>query len=160
MSDDKPLKKPVDYDELFPGRFLKAGLFGGKQPTFTIRAVNIDRLPTNDNKTRVRGIVEFAETEMGLVLNSTNGQCLRAMFGRRVQGWVGKRVTLCSEQDSLGGKMVDAIRVVGSPDLQSDVTVAIELPQRRPRQRALTVTRQKTKNPQSTAPPPREPGQD
>ena len=40
--DQKTLPKPVDWDELYPGRFLKAGEFKGKKPTLTIAAVNIE----------------------------------------------------------------------------------------------------------------------
>ena len=73
--EERPLPKPVNYDELFPGRFLKAGLFKGKHATFTITDVQLDRLPTDDNKKRVRGVIAFKETDMQLCLNSTNGQC-------------------------------------------------------------------------------------
>ena len=133
-------KKPVDYDELYPGRFLKAGLLAGKHVTLVISAVDTESLPQDDGKLRIRGVISFDGTDKQLVLNSTNGQCLRAIFGRKVQDWVGKRVTFCSESDRFGRETVDAIRVYGSPDLTADMTVEINLPRKKPRQRQLHKT--------------------
>lgn len=139
---DRPAKKPVDYDELFPGRFIKAGLF--QEPrTLTIAGVDVEALPEQSGKERKRGVLSFKGKDMQWVLNSTNGQCLRAMFGRKVQDWIGKRVTLICEQDRMGGDTVDAIRVAGSPDMaEESMAVLIDLgPRRKPRNRTLTKTK-------------------
>lgn len=151
MSDDHGApKRPVDYDELFPGRFLKAGLLGGKPVTLRISAVTREPLPQDQGGDRIRGILSFDKTEMQLVLNSTNGQCLKAMFGRLVQDWVGKRVTLQPEQDKFGRDTVDCIRVAGSPDIPDDIDVEIQLPRKKPRKRTL----------KRTGKPSREPGEE
>ena len=134
-------KKPNDYDELFPGRFLKAGLFAGKHVTLTIAAVDIEPLPQDRGGERVRGVLSFKETDKQLVLNSTNGQCFKAMFGRKVQEWPGHRVTLCSEKDKFGKETVDAVRVYGSPELEQDKSIDISLPRKKPRERVLRATR-------------------
>jgi hypothetical protein len=134
-------KKPVDYDELFPGRFLKAGLFKGKSVTLTIKDVEIEKLPQDNGKERDRGVISFNETPMQLALNSTNGQCLKAMFGRRpVEDWVGKRVTFVPEKDRFGKEVVDAIRVAGSPDLKAPIDVEIRMPRKKPKNRRLVPT--------------------
>lgn len=122
------LKKPVDYDELFPGRFLKAGLFQGKKPTLTIADVNIEELPDEEKGTKVKGIISFQNQKLQLVLNKTNGECIKAMFGRSVSGWVGKRVTLFASK----WQGDDCIRVWGSPDIEKEFTVTVQLPKRRP----------------------------
>jgi hypothetical protein len=137
-------KKPVDFDQLFPGRFLKSGLFLGKTPTFTITSVDTEELPQEKGGDRTRGILSFRETKLQVVLNRTNGECLKAMFGRAVQDWIGKRVTLCTDKDrdpSSGG-MVDCIRVAGSPDIAQDITVEVKLPRRKPKSRTLKRTGQ------------------
>ena len=85
-------QKPVDYDELFPGRFLKAGLFRGRAVTLRITDVDVEPLPQDKGGDKMRGIITFAGTDKQLVLNSTNGQCIRAMFGKGVREWIGKRV--------------------------------------------------------------------
>ena len=154
-------KKPVDYDQLFPGRFLKAGLLLGKQVTLTIAAIDTVSLPQNNGQLRIRGIITFERTDKQLVLNSTNGQCLKAMFGKEVQKWVGHAVTFAPEQDRFGSEMVDAIRIAGSPELKSAITVTINMPCHKPKQRTLAHTGKPAENSDKTAAPAqREPGDD
>lgn len=133
-------KKPVDYDELFPGRFLKAGLFKGKSVTLTIKDVEIEKLPQDNGKERDRGVISFNETPMQLALNSTNGQCLKAMFGRKPLEWIGKKVTFVPEKDRFGKEVVDAIRVQGSPDIKDPIDVEIRMPRKKPKNRRLVPT--------------------
>jgi hypothetical protein len=130
-------KKPVDYDELFPGRFLKAGLFKGKKVTLTITDIDIEEMPQEKGKDRVRGIVSFKETKLQWVMVKTNGECVKAMFGKSLKGWIGKRIVLQSEKDYFGRDIVDAIRVWGSPDIETDMDIEIKLPRKKPRQRTL-----------------------
>ena len=150
-------KKPVDFDELYPGRFLKAGLFRERPVTLRIRDVDTEPLPNDKGGERVRGILSFDKTEMQLVLNRTNGLCLRAMFGARVADWIGKRVTFACEQDKFGRDTVDAIRIVGSPDIAGPVEVQIVMPKKAPKVRRLVVT---GAGPATVAAPSREPGED
>lgn len=153
---DQPRPKPVNFDELFPGRFLKAGIILGKTPTYTIKDVDLESLPQDNGKNRDRGIVSFHETNLGIVLNSTNGQCLKAMWGAAVRSWIGKRVTLCTEKDlDPGGKgLVDAIRIFGSPDIDADMAIEIRMPRRKPKTRTLRKTgdAQAVKQPQQRKP--------
>jgi hypothetical protein len=53
-------KKPVDWDELYPGRFLKAGELRGKKITLTIRDIELDELES-DNGKKVKGVISFVE---------------------------------------------------------------------------------------------------
>lgn len=126
-------KKPIDYDDLYPGRFLKAGQFHGKKVTLTIADVETEKLATEKGE-QVKGLISFKATEMQLVLNRTNGVCLKAMFGRAVADWVGKRVVLFPDtfRDPKTGEMGPCIRIWGSPDIERDLTVTIQLPQRKP----------------------------
>jgi hypothetical protein len=121
------LPKPVDWDELYPGRFLKASEFKGKKVTLRIAEVRIEEL-VGDKGPQIKGVIGFEKTEKQWALNKTNGFCLREMFGRKVQEWVGKQVTLFPSQ--FDGE--DCIRVWGSPELEADKQVVIALPRRRP----------------------------
>ena len=125
----------MDFDALFPGRFLKAGEFQGKAVTLTIAAVKVEDLE-GDNGSKTKGIVSFAESKRQLVLNRTNGECIKAMFGRNTDDWIGKRVTLYPAPYE--GDI--AIRVKGSPDIEKSLTVEIKLPRKRP----YNVTLEKT----------------
>jgi hypothetical protein len=75
-------------------------------------------------------------------LNKTNGECLKAMFGKVLKDWIGKSVTLCSEIVDFGGKDTDAIRVYGSIDIKEDINVIIQLP----RKKAITRVLHKVKS--------------
>lgn len=121
------LKKPVDFDELYPGRFIKAGELLGKQVTLTIASVDLDELEGEKGK-KVKGIITFEKTSKQLVLNRTNGTCLREMFGRQIPAWVGKRITLFPSE--WNGE--PCIRIFGSPDIERDMQIEVALPRRRP----------------------------
>lgn len=121
-------RKPVDYDELYPGRFLKSGAFAEweKKP-LTIADVDTDELEGDKGK-RTKGIIAFGEVAQGLPLNSTNGQCIKAMFGRTLRDWHGKRVALFVSE--WAGE--PCLRVWGSPDIEADIEVEVKLPRKRP----------------------------
>lgn len=160
MAEDlKPLKKPVDWDDLYPGRFLKAGELQGKKFTLTIASVDLYELEGEKGK-KVKGVIGFRETPKLVALNRINGLCLRGMFGRLVQEWEGKRVTLFPTVVLEAGAMKGdpCIRIWGSPDLAHDLDVPITLPKRKP----YSMTMHKTTTTKQQAEPTRgrEPGDD
>jgi hypothetical protein len=123
----KVFPKPVDWDELYPGRFLKAADFKGAKVTLTIAEVKLEEL-IGDKGPQIKGVMSFEKTEKQLALNKTNGICLKELFGKKVQEWVGKRVTLFPS--TWNGD--DCIRVWGSPEIEEDKEVTIALPRKRP----------------------------
>jgi len=140
MTDQQPLSKPQNYDELYPGRFLKSGELGGRAATVTISAVDRESLPQDKGGYKTRGIISFKGRDKQWVLNSTNGQCLKAMFGDKPQQWVGHRLTLVSEMVPMSGEQVNAVRVKGSPELTEPMRVTIRLPRRKDVVRTLVPT--------------------
>jgi hypothetical protein len=128
--------KGLDYDALFPGRFLKAGDFGGKDVVVTISAIELEDLPQDKGGDRTRGIISFQGKKKKLVLNRTNGECVKAMFGRDTGEWVGKRLTLYAAM--WNGD--PCIRVRGSPDLKENKTFELKLPRKRPQSVTLLAT--------------------
>lgn len=118
----------LNYDELFPGRFMKAGEFKGRAVTLTIKDIDTEALPQDQGGEKVRGIISFTETKKQLVLNRTNGECLKALFGAAVDDWFGKRVTLFPSE--WNGE--PAIRVKGSPHITAPMEIEVKLPRRRP----------------------------
>lgn len=127
------IKKPSVFDQLYPGRFIKAGELLGKKVTLTIADVNLEELVGDDGKAKAKAIVSFKETDKGLVTCKTNGICLREMFGVQLADWVGKRVTIFP--DVWNGE--PAVRIWGSPDIERDVEVTVTLPRRKPFKRSL-----------------------
>jgi hypothetical protein len=126
----------MDFDALFPGRFLKAGLFAGKDVTLTIKNVQVERMPKDGGGEEVKGIVSFEERELQLVLNKTNGLCFKEMFGRETNAWIGKRVTFYPA-DFEGEP---CIRVRGSPDLGANKVFEMKLARKRAKRVTLIKT--------------------
>jgi hypothetical protein len=126
MSDERKL--PTSFDELYPGRFLKAGLLGGKKWTLTIKAVDLEELEGQDGPKK-KCIIYFRETDLALVAAKTNGLCLRDMFGSKLSEWIGKQVTIFPTIDPRKG---DCIRVWGSPDIPAEREIEISLARRKP----------------------------
>lgn len=120
--------KPVDFDQLYPGRFIKAGELNGRKVTLTVIDVDLEGLMGEDGKEKAKAIISFRESQKKLVTCKTNGLCLKEMFGRDVTQWVGKKVTIFP--DIWNGE--PCIRIWGSPDIDADMKVTITLPRRRP----------------------------
>jgi hypothetical protein len=156
----KPLPTPHDWDELFPARFLKAGQLGEKKPTLTIKAVERELLPNAAGKDEARTLLSFVETSRELGINRTNGELLLALFGREVQAWRGKQVTLFRSKTKAFGKTEDCIRIWGSPHLTADKDVEVVLTKRKPNgelfKETLKFTLHKTepRQPRGDRPPP------
>jgi hypothetical protein len=148
-AEPKVFPKPIDWEELYPGRFLKAADFKGQKVTLTIARVKIDELE-GDKGPQIKGVIGFQKTEKEWALNKTNGICLKDMFGKKVQEWVGKRVTLFASVIESGRfKGDDCIRVWGSPDIETEHEVTIQLP----RKRAFKMTMHKMEKKPPTAEP-------
>lgn len=127
MNDRKLHPKPVDWDELYEGRFIKAADLKGKNVTLTIASVDLETLE-GDKGPQKKGVVTFEGTEKMLALNKTNGICLKEMFGKKLAAWIGKRVTLMPS--SWNGD--DCIRIYGSPDIAEEREITVTLPRKRP----------------------------
>jgi predicted YcjX-like family ATPase len=138
----------VDYDQLYPGRFIKAGDLAGKDVTLTIASVELEELEDQKGK-RGKGVITFRETKKQLVLNRTNGECIKAMFGRVLADWIGKRIALYPA--AIQSEVADlAVRIRGSPDIAADVTFELHLARKRPR--PMTMKRTAGKGQAASAP--------
>lgn len=151
----------LDFDTLYPGRFLKAGHLGGTQQTVRIVAVNQEELEDDKGKAQ-KVILRFEGKRRTLVCNKTNGLALKAMFGRDALKWVGHWVTLypAPNPDSKRGFGDEiCVRVYGSPDIPQDLTFSCKPG----RKKAVDVTLRKTALPKgaqskpATPPPPEAP---
>ncbi len=128
MDEPKRLPKPSVFDQLYPGRFIKAGELLGKKVTLTIRDVEMEELQGDDGAKKAKALVSFTESPKMLVLCKTNGICIREMFGKVLAAWVGKRITVF--EDTWNGE--PCVRIWGSPDIAKDFDVEVALPRRRP----------------------------
>jgi hypothetical protein len=129
-------KKPKNYDDLYPGRFLKAGNFDGRKVTLTIKDYDLETLEGENGEKKAKAIIHFEETPRSLVACKTNGICLKAMFGADLTQWVGKKVILHPAE--WNGE--PCIRVYGSPEIANELDVEIKLPRRKPFQMRMRKT--------------------
>lgn len=141
------MPKPTVYDELYPGRFLRAGLLKGQKVTLTIKDVDLEALEGDDGKPKQKAIVSFEERPTQLVACKTNGFCIKSMFGPSLAAWIGKRVTLFESQ--WNGE--PCIRVWGSPDIAAEMKVTVALPRRRPFEMVMHVVRKAAAPPEPSA---------
>lgn len=125
----------------FLGQYITAAELVGKEPTLTIERVTLERVeslqPTGDEgggKTRDRIVIYFKEARggRGWLLNRTNAECIKELWGRETDAWLGKRVTLYTQQVRVGPKMEPGIRVKGSPELQEPREFDLRLPRKKP----------------------------
>lgn len=128
----------MHFDKLFPGRFLKAGLFQDKDVTLTITKVVLEELDGQKGK-ETKAIVSFAERPLQLVLNKTNALCIKAMFGPETDDWLKKRVTFYPAKIEFEDNDL-AIRVRGSPDIPANITFDLKLPRKKPKSTTLQKT--------------------
>lgn len=148
-----------DYRAAMKGDFLAAVEFGDETPTFTIRGtetldMEVHKINAQEDegaaKTKTRLIVYFEETRRGWVMNSTNAQCLAALFTTRTSAWWGHKVTLCAEMVQVGPKKDLGIRVKGTPEITAPLVVEIKLPRRKAFKRTLQPTGAKPAQQQTT----------
>lgn len=105
-----------------PSLYLASFDLGGQDRTLTIRAVVGEELKSKQ-KTEKKPVIYFVETrakaeangdgskEKRLVLNKTNRKIIVKMYGREVEVWKGKRITLYPTEAEAFGEMVACIRV-------------------------------------------------
>jgi hypothetical protein len=96
-------RKPLNYDDLFPERWLHADDLKGKDVTLTISDVYQEslRIPGSRKATDC-GVVSFEKTNLEYLLNKTNARFLKARYGKDASKWIGKRVTLRPIDDESG----------------------------------------------------------
>jgi hypothetical protein len=122
------MTKIVDWDQLYPGRFWKAGLLApDEKKILTVSEVRVEPLET-EKGIKEKGVLTFEGEKLQMPLNKTNGVCLREMFGRVPYKWVGHRFAIFQ------GVWANepCIRIWGSPELTEDKPVTIELPKKKP----------------------------
>jgi hypothetical protein len=135
MTDTKRPEIPETYQDCVTTRFMQAEELGDRKVTLRIAALYREELANEEGGTSTKTTMEFAKAngeviKKRLVLNRTNLDCLRALWGDKVADWVGHRITIHAVPNCYRGK--PGVRVWGSPDLERDVEVDVKLPRKRP----------------------------
>lgn len=136
----------------FLGTYITAAELVGKEPTLTIDRVTLEQVESmkigdddgnGKGKTKDRIIVYFRESRSprGWLLNRTNAECIKELWGRETNEWIGHKLTLCVRQVRVGPKMEPGIRIKGSPELESDRAFDLKLPRKKPIPTTLVCTK-------------------
>lgn len=141
----------MDYELMFPGRFMKAVEFKGRDMTAEIEAIETEMMPDEKAGEKLKGIVAFKGVKKKWVLNRTNAMCLAELFGRNTDGWIGHKVTLYPAPYE--GDV--CIRVKGTPELKEPLVFELKLPRKKARTVRLLPTGKGAKK--EEAPPAEEP---
>ena len=97
----------MNFDDLFPSKYLKASDLNSEPRTALIK--NIDTEKMNDGE--MKPVVYFKGSSKGLVLNVTNGRVIADLYGSDTDGWVGKPIALVASTTDFQGRTVDCIRL-------------------------------------------------
>jgi hypothetical protein len=114
----------MNIDKAFAGNFLKADDIE-EDTTLLISKVAIETVGTDE-----RPIVYFDGYEKGLVLNKTNKETIKGLYGKETDDWIGNKITLFTTEVDYQGKQVMAIRVrmkapkTSAPAAKQDMTTA------------------------------------
>lgn len=144
------------WDEL-SANYLKAALLDPINPT-TLTIIRVEpAVLDNGSKKRRMPLLFFKEDGwLPLALNSTNRQCMQAMFGPNAEACVGKQISLYvgQDRDPNTGKVGPCVRIWGSPSIPRDLTFDVKLPKKRPIQTTLRRTGGRQPSSAATQPPP------
>jgi hypothetical protein len=96
----------MDFNEMFPSRFLKSSDVEDGPMQVTIASVKPEEL---GGERKV--VATFSNSEKQLVLNKTNAKAIAKMYGNDTRSWLGKPITLVATQVDFRGDLVSAVRV-------------------------------------------------
>ena len=105
----------TDYSSLYDKDYIGAwDLKDDKDVTVTITKVVGGNLVGSGGRKTKKPIVYMKGTEKGFAVNATNGKTIAGMYGKNIEDWVGKRITLykSTTRDPSGAEAeVECIRV-------------------------------------------------
>jgi hypothetical protein len=97
----------MHFDEMFPGAYVKASDLGGKPCNVKIAGLAMEKMGDGEMKP----VVNFIGASKPLVLNKTNGQTLKELYGPNTAEWRGKPIQLYPTFTEFGGKRVECVRM-------------------------------------------------
>lgn len=105
------------WKSMMDARWMFAFNLNGRDCTLTIANVTGGEVTGEGNKKSKKPLCTWRERARNgdeikpLILNVTNCKIIAAMYGNDTAEWAGKRITLYPTTTSVGGNVVDCIRV-------------------------------------------------
>lgn len=102
----------MNIDTAYTSKRLKAVDMGDNgEITLTIRAVEMEEVKGQNGK-EWKPVLHFHEIAKSLVLNVTNKESIKSLYGAMTENWIGKRVTFFTiPVQDFGGNTTDGVRV-------------------------------------------------
>lgn len=99
----------MNIDQVMPSnsKYVKAEDLKGRDIPVVIGNVSVEKMEDGQTKP----VVYFQGKEKGLVLNMTNKNMIKDLYGVETNGWIGKPVMLVTIWTDFQGRQVQAIRV-------------------------------------------------
>lgn len=118
----------MDYALMFPSKYLSAADLKGQDFTLTIATVEIQKLEGSDGTFKTKGLITFEGAQKAWVLNRTNAESMKLMWGPETENWIGKRVTIYPQKmkDPFSDSEIFVLRVRGSPDIDKPASAAVQ----------------------------------
>lgn len=114
--------------DLYPSKYLKSADIKGREPTVTIRAIEVEEITGQKGKEH-KPVLYFEGKEKGMVLNRTNADMIADFLGPDYTQWAGHAVTLyVTRVQSPQGGMTDGLRVKRPASQKQAVPVVQQRP--------------------------------
>ena len=107
----------MNFDELYPSKFLRASDLNGAPLTVTVGGVAREKVGGE-----LKVIITFSSGEKPLIANKTNGKALAKLFGKDTAYWIGKKIVLFPCEVDFKGEGVEAVRIRGTRAAAPPVT--------------------------------------
>jgi hypothetical protein len=99
-------------EEVFPSKYLKAADLKGKPRIVPIESARYETLKGLDGKETQKIVLYFENVPKSLPLNATNFDAVCDATGcPDTEDWPGQRIELYPTKTTMGGKLVDCIRI-------------------------------------------------
>lgn len=100
----------MDIDAAFPSKYLKSADLQDRNVQLVIDRIEVEEVGFGRDKDS-KPVLYFQKAKKGLVLNKTNSNAIKAVYGRDTDQWIGKPLVLFPAMVDFAGETVEAIRV-------------------------------------------------
>ena len=95
----------MNIDQAFPSDYIKASDLQGRDVPVVMREVTFEKVGDDQ-----KPVLYFQGSKKGMVLNKTNANTIKDMYGSETAAWIGQTIVLFSMKVDFQGRLVDAIR--------------------------------------------------
>ena len=119
----------MNIDAAFPSKYIKAHDLKGIPQVVVMDRVDMEEVQSGEDPLPV---LYFQNRHKGLVLNKTNKDAIKAVYGPETENWFGHQIELFEAQVSFQGRTTTGVRVRVVPVARAHVAAPIVTPQPRP----------------------------